>query len=80
VLAIGAITFGNEVIVNNRPPSLRIPVATAVAAGLFTLAEKAWEQGAVALAWVALVTILLTRTKPTVPSPVESFLKWWKGN
>lgn len=78
VLAIGAITLGNNVIFNGKPFDWRVPIATGIAAGAFALAEKAWPEGAVALAWMALVTILVTRVDPNVPSPVETLNNWWK--
>lgn len=77
ILAIGAITMGNQSIVHGKPIDIRVPVGTAVAAGMFALAERGWEKGAVALSWVALVTVLFTRLDPTIPSPSESFLGWW---
>lgn len=77
ILAVGAITIGNQVIVNNRNFDWRVPAATGVAAGLFALAEKGWKDGAVALSYLALVTVLFVRTNPTVPAPVESFNKWF---
>lgn len=76
ILAVGAITLGNASIVNGKPVDLRIPVGTAIAAGIFALAEKGWERGAVALSYAALVTVLFVRLQPGVPSPVESFNKW----
>jgi len=78
ILAVGAITFGNSVILSGKPPDLRIPIATAIAAGMFALIEKGWEQAAVMLSWTALVTVLFVRVDPGVPSPVESLLKWWE--
>lgn len=78
ILAVGAIALGNEAIVAGQPINWRIPVGTAVAAGVFALAEHAWEEGAVALAWLALVTILFVRTSPNVPAPAEAFSAWWK--
>ncbi len=80
ILAVGAITFANAVIVNNKPVDVRIPVATGLAAGMFALGERAWSKGAVALAYVALVTVLFARIQPNVPSPVESFSAWWQKN
>ncbi len=79
VLAIGAITMANNVFFNNKPFDWRVPIATGIAAGAFALAEKAWPQGATALAWMALVTILITRVDPKVPSPVETLNFWWKN-
>lgn len=78
VLAIGAITVANNVLFNNKPFDWRVPIATGIAAGAFALGEKAWPQGATALAWMALVTILITRIDPKVPSPVETLNHWWK--
>ena len=79
ILAIGAITIVNESVVHGRPIDVRVPVGTAVAAGLLALVERGWERGAVALAWVALGTVLLSRVDPAVPAPAESFLSWWQG-
>lgn len=77
ILVIGAITVANESIVNDKPINWRVPVATAIAAAAFSLAEKAWEDGAVALAYLALVSVLFVRLDPKVPAPVESFAAWW---
>ncbi len=79
ILAIGAITMANQSVFNNKPVDWRVPVATGVAAAMFSLAERAWPQGARMLAWAALVSVLLTRLDPAVPSPVESALTWWRG-
>jgi hypothetical protein len=80
VLAIGAITLANNVLFNDKPFDWRVPIATGIATGAFALAEKAWPQGATALAWMALVTILITRIDPKVPSPVETLNNWWKSS
>lgn len=77
ILAVGAITLGNSVIVNKQPIDWRIPIATGIAAGLLSLAEKGWEQGAVAISYLALITVLFVRVQPNVPAPVESFNTWW---
>jgi hypothetical protein len=79
VLAIGAITMANNMLFNGQPFDWRVPVATAISAGAFALAEKAWPEGATALAWMALVTILIARVNPKVPSPVETLNNWWKS-
>jgi hypothetical protein len=78
VLAMGAITIANNVLFNDKSFDWRVPLATGIATGAFALAEKAWPQGAIALAWMALVTILVTRIDPKVPSPVETLNNWWK--
>lgn len=76
ILAVGAITLTNKSIVNGEPVDWNIPVATALAAGVFALAEKAWDEGAVVLAWLALVTVLFVRVDPKVKAPVEGFVEW----
>lgn len=78
ILAIGAITLGNRVLFHDKPMEWKIPIATGIAAGMFSLAEKAWPKGAVALAWVALVTVLLSRVDPNVPAPAETVADWWR--
>lgn len=76
ILAVGAITLTNKSIVNGEPVDWSIPVATAIAAGVFALAEKAWDEGAVVLSWLALVTVLFVRVDPKVKAPVEGFVEW----
>jgi hypothetical protein len=77
IVAVGAITMANRSVFNNMPVDWRVPVATAIAAGLFSLAEKAIGGAAVALAWLALAAVVLTRVDPAVPSPAESAVKWF---
>lgn len=59
---------------DGKPPDIRVVVATGVAAGMFALAERGWAEGAVALAWSALVSVLFVRLGDG-PAPVEVFLK-----
>ncbi len=80
VLAMGAITVVNGTVFHGQPMDWRVPVATGLAAIGFTMAEKVWPQGAEILAWTALLTILLTRTNPRVPAPVESAVAWYNQN
>lgn len=77
ILAVGAITVINRTVFHNQPMDWRVPVATGLAALGFGLAERAWPAGTELLAWTALLTVLLTRTDPKVPSPTESALTWW---
>lgn len=77
ILAMGAVTVINGTVFHDQPMDWRVPVATGLAAIGFNLAERTWPQGAKILAWTALVTVLLTRTKASVPSPVESAVTWW---
>lgn len=76
ILAVGAISLANESIVHGEPINWKIPVATGIAAGMFTLAEKAFPEGAIALSWLALVAILFVRIDPKKKSPVEGFVDW----
>lgn len=78
VLAMGLATVVNQTVFHDQPMDWRVPVATGLAAIGFSTAERAWPQGAKILAWTALLTVLLTRTQPNVPSPVESALTWWR--
>lgn len=77
ILAIGGITVANRVVFNDEDMDWRILVGAGLASLTFAGLEKVNEQAAVGLAYVALVTILLTRVDPKVPSPTESALKWW---
>jgi hypothetical protein len=79
VLAIGTMTIINGSIFHNRPMDWRVPIATGLAAVGFSLAERVWEQGAVILAWTAFLTVLLARTDPNTPSPIESAISWFNN-
>ena len=77
ILAIGAITMMNQSILNNKPIDWRVPIATGFLAGGFSLLEKGNAKLTTGAAWIALLTVLLARVDPKVPSPVESLLKYW---
>lgn len=77
VLATGAVTVINQSVFNGQPVNWRIPIATALAAGAFSLVERPAPAVAQIFAWTMLLTVLLTRVDPNVPSPTESALKWW---
>lgn len=77
ILATGAVTVVNQSIFNDEPMDWRVPIATGLAAVGVSLVEKVWPEGALILAWGTLATVLLSRTQPHVPSPVESALSWW---
>lgn len=79
ILAMGAITITNQVIVHGAPMDWRVPIATGLAAGAFAIMERGWEQGVVGLAWLAFVSVLFVRLNPAVPSPVESMVDFWEG-
>jgi hypothetical protein len=76
VLAIGGITLANELLLENKPMDWRVPIATGVVAGMFALLEKAWEDGAVALAYLALVSVLLVRLPGQKRAPIENLNVW----
>jgi hypothetical protein len=80
VLAAGAITVANLVVFNEEDMDWRIPVATTMLAGGLYLVERIAGDMAEVLAWTLLVTTLFTRFDPSVPSPVESAVRWWDGN
>jgi hypothetical protein len=80
VLAIGAVTLVNSSVFHDQPIDWRVPIATGLAAIGFDLAEHVWPVGAELLAWTALITVLVTRTDPNIPSPTESALSWWNAS
>lgn len=77
VLAVGVITMANRVVFNDRPMDWKVPIGTAMAAVLFAGAERAVGRSAVAMAYLALVTVVFARVDPSVPSPAESALRWF---
>jgi len=78
IIALGGITLFNSMILNDRDFDVRVPIATAIAAGAFGLLEQGWPKGARALAWLSLISVLIARVQPGVPSPVESLSSWWQ--
>ena len=77
ILAIGAITLANRVVFNDEPMDWKVPIGTAIAAVLFSGAERAVGQAATAMAYLALVTVVFARLDSSVPSPAESALRWF---
>ncbi|MGW2795177.1 hypothetical protein ACWC9H_35370 [Streptomyces sp. NPDC001251] len=77
MLAVGAITVANQSIFHDEPVDWRVPIAAGFAAMGFSLFERSMPDLARVLAWGTVAAVLLTRTNPKVPSPVESFLDWW---
>lgn len=80
VLATGTLTIVNLTVFNGQPMDWRVPIATGIAAVGFGLAERAWEQGAIILAWSAFLTVLLARIDPKIPSPAESASAWFNNS
>lgn len=65
ILAVGGMSYGNDVIFNGQSPTQGIPVivGTGIAAALLTLLERVNQQLAVGLAWIALITMALVPPK-----------------
>lgn len=78
ILATGALTVANRTVFNGKPMDWRVPIATGLAAIGFNLVERVAPELATILAWTTFLTVTLTRTDPSVPSPVESAVSWWK--
>lgn len=78
VLTIGGITIVNQNILNDKPFTFKVPVATALACGIFALAERVWPDFAMMLATASLVTVLFVRLDG-VPTPIETLLEWTQG-
>lgn len=76
ILALGAITVGNSVIIHEKEMEWWQPVTVGLTAILFAGAEKVVPTLAIGLAWLALATVVLVRVNPSTPSPVESLAKW----
>lgn len=78
ILATGTATIVNRTVFQGQPMDWRVPVATGLAGIGFSLFEKVAPNLAVILAWTTFATVMLSRTDPNVPSPVESAASWWK--
>lgn len=77
LIAIGAITVINQSVFNDKPVEWRVPIAAAGAALIFSGLEKALPEFIPLVSYIALIGVLLSRVDPSIPSPAESFLKWW---
>jgi hypothetical protein len=79
ILAIGGITLANRSVIHSEPIDWRIPIATGIAAIVFSGAESMIGTDIPrGIAMVALVAVVFTRMDPNVPAPAESLLAWWK--
>jgi hypothetical protein len=74
VLAATGITFGNQWVLNRQPPDFKILLAGAVAAGMLALFEHVSAELAKGIAWIALITCLLTNPAGGGRSPVQNLL------
>lgn len=81
ILAVGGITLANRSLLSDPPQPFdwKILIGTGVSAGLFALLETGWERGAVALAYLALVTVLFVRIDPKTKAPMENLSRWLGG-
>ena len=80
IIAAGAITIGNAVVLQGRSPASqsRVVVGTLVAAGGLYLLEELAPRTAQALAWLVLVSVLFVRMEPNTPAPLENLGDWYK--
>jgi hypothetical protein len=74
ILVAGAISFGNEWLLEHKAPDLKIPLATGIAALMLAGAEHINQEIAVGIAWIALITVILAPVGST-NSPVTNLLK-----
>lgn len=81
ILAVGAITLFNDVVVHKKTlgQDVRVLIAAGGAALVLGLIEQASETLAVGLAWMALITVLFTRMDPKTPAPLESIANWYNA-
>lgn len=79
VIAMGVIVVANDVIVHKKPLAgeAKVLVATGITAVALGMLEQASESIAVGLAWVALITVMMTRIDPKTPAPLESIANWY---
>ncbi len=78
ILAAGAITWSNQVLLSDETPDVfvtttRLGVATGILAALFYGLERFVGDFAIGLAWTALVTTLVVRFN-NKPTPLERVL------
>lgn len=59
MLVVGTISFGNEWVQTTKP-NWKIPIATLIAAWMLDGVEKVSPPAAIGLAYIALITVLLT--------------------
>lgn len=80
VLAMTGITLFNDVVFHNVDiqKEQRVIVGGAVVAASLALLETVWAEGAVAIAWLGLITVLFVRVKPGQPAPLESLAAWYE--
>jgi len=83
ILAAGAISIGNNVVVNHKPFTLWQPLAVGISAAVFAGAEKipAAETLVVGVAWIVLVSVLFVPMGKAPPghrnaTPAENFSHW----
>lgn len=88
ILAAGGVVWFNAVIVqggrvNSEVQGGAIPTSVLIGTGIAAMGLSLWEHAmpatATAFSWLILLTVLLVRVDPAVPSPLESFAQWYQG-
>jgi hypothetical protein len=76
ILTVGAITIAHQSLLSPKQEDIdfRVVVGTVIAAGGLALLERANEQIAVGLAWIALITVLFVRIGNR-PAPADNLLR-----
>lgn len=75
ILAVGGLTLAADLAGGHDRIDPRVVLGTTVAAVMLGMAERAWPDGARALAWAALVTVMFVRVREDRPAPAEVFVK-----
>lgn len=80
-IAITGVTLFNDVIVHgfDIQHEQRVVVAGIIVATSLALFEHVAPDVAVGIAWMGLIGVLLVRTDPKIPSPLESFASWYNA-
>jgi hypothetical protein len=80
-LAMSGITLFNDIIVHGLDAKKegRVIVAGLIVTGSLALLENVSPDLAVGIAWLGLIGVLLVRTQPGVPAPLEAFSTWYNA-
>jgi len=80
ILAAGAITIGNAVVLQGRSPvtQTRVVIGSVIAAGGLYLWEQIMPRTATAVSWLILVSVLFVRVEPNTPAPLENLGDWYQ--
>lgn len=78
IIATGAITVANNVILNKQPMNWKIPIATGIGALMFAGLQSASREPAVMLGWLVLVGSFIVPPK-TGKSFADNLATWAGG-